>query len=243
MGEFVLDLFHSLRCVDSEENQTKLLGDLSKPSSPTILSFVNTHAINLCYQNSEFQKSLCASDFLLRDGSGIRLALSLWNIPAGKNMVGTDFIPALLQQFKGKRLLLLGTHEPYLGQAAKFLQTSLGGAVQTLNGFQETSTYLELMLSFKPDLIILGMGMPRQENVSQMLKANLNFPMLLVNGGAIIDYLADRFPRAPLIIRQWGMEWIFRLALEPRRLWKRYLIGNGLFVARMLALKMRTVFK
>jgi N-acetylglucosaminyldiphosphoundecaprenol N-acetyl-beta-D-mannosaminyltransferase len=80
------------------------------------------------------------------------------------------------------------------------------------------------------------MGMPRQEEVAAGLREVLSHPCLIVCGGAIIDFLGGKTPRAPLWMRKTGMEWVYRLALEPRRLFQRYVIGNPLFLTRALRL-------
>jgi exopolysaccharide biosynthesis WecB/TagA/CpsF family protein len=76
------------------------------------------------------------------------------------------------------------------------------------------------------------MGMPRQELLSAMIAKELRGPILIVNGGAILDFMAGRFKRAPRMLRRLGLEWAFRLLLEPNRLWRRYLLGNFVFLWR-----------
>jgi exopolysaccharide biosynthesis WecB/TagA/CpsF family protein len=78
------------------------------------------------------------------------------------------------------------------------------------------------------------MGMPKQELLSATIARELPGPMLIVNGGAILDFLAHRVPRAPRVMRNLGLEWLFRLLIEPTRLWRRYLIGNLVFLWRTL---------
>ena len=81
-------------------------------------------------------------------------------------------------------------------------------------------------------MVILGMGMPTQELLSAMLARELPGPVLIVNGGAILDFIAGRVRRAPGLMRRLGLEWLFRLLLEPARLWRRYLLGNVIFLWR-----------
>ena len=106
-----------------------------------------------------------------------------------------------------------------------------------LDGFHQKKTYLNFARKYQPALIILGMGMPKQEQVAELLRSNLEHPCLIVCGGAIIDFLGDRVPRAPLWVRNFGIEWIFRLLQEPRRLFERYVLGNPLFLLRSFSFK------
>jgi exopolysaccharide biosynthesis WecB/TagA/CpsF family protein len=85
------------------------------------------------------------------------------------------------------------------------------------------------------------MGMPRQEEVAILLRSALNFPCLIVCGGAIIDFMGGKTSRAPLWVRQARMEWAYRLALEPRRLFQRYVVGNPVFLARALTMARSTL--
>jgi exopolysaccharide biosynthesis WecB/TagA/CpsF family protein len=90
-------------------------------------------------------------------------------------------------------------------------------------------------------LIILGMGMPRQEIVALALRAALHRPCLIVCGGAILDFLGGRVPRAPRLLQGLGLEWAWRLAREPRRLFRRYVLGNPVFIGRALLLALQGV--
>jgi len=80
---------------------------------------------------------------------------------------------------------------------------------------------------------VLGMGMPKQERVARLLRAHLGSPTLIVCGGATLDFLGGRVRRAPVWVRRADLEWLYRLALEPRRLWGRYGPGGIRFVMRM----------
>ncbi|AUD04460.1 WecB/TagA/CpsF family glycosyltransferase [Spirosoma pollinicola] len=206
-------------------------------SGPTVISYINAHAFNLCFDSHDFAEALLNSDYLLRDGKGIEMLYKTLDREPGINMCGTDTIPQLLKLAKGKRIALIGTQEPYLQQAADFLKQKGHNVVLTAHGFHAIPDYLPIMQKAKPDVVILGMGMPKQERLSIFLKEQLDSPCVLVNGGAIIDYWGEKVQRAPNWVRQMGVEWAFRLLLEPRRLFKRYVIGNVVFLRRVQQLK------
>jgi N-acetylglucosaminyldiphosphoundecaprenol N-acetyl-beta-D-mannosaminyltransferase len=105
------------------------------------------------------------------------------------------------------------------------------------HGFFELDAYLSLAVEQRSELIVLGMGMPKQELVAAALKRQLVFPCTIVCGGAIIDFLAGRTSRAPVWMRRAGAEWVYRLMLEPKRLFHRYVIGNPIFLLRAVWLK------
>lgn len=206
---------------------------------PLVLSFCNTHAFNLATQDGAFLAALQESDFLLRDGTGMKWAMRLLGEEPGANMNGTDLIPRLLQHKKGSGIVLLGTKEPWLSGANEALKNDGLTILSTMDGYQPEPAYMKLLLDKKPPIILLAMGMPRQETLAQKLKSALPFPCLIINSGALLDFLAKRFPRAPLSWQRLGLEWLFRLLHEPERLWRRYLLGNASFLLCVFTLKMR----
>ena len=224
--------------VHTERGEQQLLDSLAQPKEPTVLAFVNAHAMNSAATSKRFFDSLMAADIVLRDGIGMAILLRLLNQPPGLNLNGTDLIPKIMRLYAGRQIALFGTQDPYLRRARERVMKQLapGSMVLTTHCFLETGDYVHLAAKHKPELIVLGMGMPRQEEVAGMLRAAVGYPCLIVCGGAIIDFLGDKTPRAPLWLRAVGMEWVYRLGLEPRRLFARYVLGNPLFVLRALRL-------
>ncbi|WP_461127050.1 WecB/TagA/CpsF family glycosyltransferase [Spirosoma aerophilum] len=223
--------------IENEAHTDRIFTKALSDTSSTVISYINAHAFNLCFTNNDFAEALLKSDYLLRDGTGIEMLCKAIDRNPGINMCGTDTIPQLLTLAKGKRIALIGTQEPYLQQAKDMLKQKGHNVVLTAHGFLDIPDYLPLVQQARADVVILGMGMPKQERLSIFLKERLNNPCVIVNGGAIIDYWGEKVKRAPAWVRQMGMEWVFRLILEPRRLFKRYVIGNVLFLRRVQELK------
>lgn len=215
---------------DPADDEAMIERLLASPA-PFVLGFVNAHAMNLCVRDVPFFEDLAAADMLLRDGIGMAWLLRGLGLAPGLNLNGTDFIPRLLERSGTRRVLLLGTTQPWLSRAQALLQAR-GLPCEAAHGFLSAQDYARLAQAWRPQLIILGMGMPRQEAVARALRASLDHPCLIVCGGAIIDFLGGRVHRAPLFMRFLRLEWAWRLACEPRRLFGRYVIGNPLFLAR-----------
>lgn len=235
-------LVRGLVRVDTERAERQLLDNLAQPTRPTVLAFVNAHAMNSVATSREFFEALRSADVVLRDGSGMAILLKLLNMAPGLNLNGTDLIPKLLRRFAGRPIALFGTEDPYLSQARAKVSATLaaGSPCVIAHGFLPTAEYARLAAAHAPSLIVLGMGMPRQEEVARELRATLDHPCLIVCGGAIIDFIGGKTSRAPRWMRGAGLEWLFRLAVEPRRLFKRYVIGNPLFIARALKMAVGT---
>lgn len=219
--------------IPDEGAERAMLDTVGSPNEPLVLSFLNAHAANLAWRDRYFSDAITSSDVILRDGVGVRIGLRMSRRPAGLNMNGTDFIPRVMELYRGSTIALFGTRDPWLRAAAAHASTNGLVVVATEEGFSPDSRYIQLARESRPALIILGMGMPRQEGIAIQLRAALDYPVLIVNGGAILDFLAGKKPRAPAFFRDHGSEWTFRLAMEPKRLARRYLVGNPTYVLRL----------
>lgn len=231
------NLFKKINVVFSEDEESNLLNNVSSidnSNKAIVIAFVNAHAMNLAAIDCDFHKNLEAADYLLRDGSGMSLLFASQGCNPGLNMNGTDFIPKILEAFRGRRVALWGTAQPHVQSAVDICQSKYGIEVVSLHhGFERVEFYKDLAKTKLPELIVLGMGMPKQEAVANIIRSNKN-PVLIVCGGAILDFLGGGVARAPLIFRKIGVEWLYRLAIEPRRLFKRYVLGNPLFIIRLI---------
>lgn len=98
---------------------------------------------------------------------------------------------------------------------------------------EEDHEILEQINETRPDILWIGLGSPKQDYWMARHRNQLNVPVM-IGAGAAFDFLAGTKPQAPLWMRQRGLEWFFRLCCEPRRLWRRYLIGNSKFIYMLL---------
>ncbi|HYD77132.1 WecB/TagA/CpsF family glycosyltransferase [Ramlibacter sp.] len=236
-------LVRSMARVQTPGGEEQLLDWLLRPGESRVLAFVNAHAFNLAAESEPFYRSLISADVVVRDGIGVQLLMRLLNQPPGQNLNGTDLIPRLLERANGLGIALFGTREPWLTRAQQVVRERLApdSACVTLNGFLPLDAYIRLAAQSRPRVIVLGMGMPRQEEVAIALRGALGGPCLIVCGGAILDFLGGKATRAPLWMRRAGLEWAFRLVCEPRRLWHRYVHGNPLFLRRAWAMVQRSI--
>jgi N-acetylglucosaminyldiphosphoundecaprenol N-acetyl-beta-D-mannosaminyltransferase len=187
-------------------------------------------------RSSNFLRLLLSADLLFRDGSGMRILFRAVGADAGCNMNGTDLIPKLLLATAGTPVVLYGSTSEVALEAGKKLTLQGINVIATCDGFRPTEHYLERLRIDCPRVVVLAMGMPKQEAVAEALKASVEGPLLIINGGAILDFIAGRFQRAPVWLRKAGFEWLYRLLHEPRRLWRRYVVGNVMFLMRTLLL-------
>ena len=234
-------LIAKIERVETPTDEEHLLHRMTHPVKPMVVAFANAHAMNSLAISPTFFEALGSADWILRDGSGMATLFKLMKMSPGLNLNGSDLIPRIVQRFNGCDIALFGTRDPYLqrGLKAAALKLAPHSTYVSAHGFLEIGAYVDLAAMHRPALIVLGMGMPRQEAVAAALRSQLTFPCLVVCGGAIIDFLAGRTPRAPVWMRRAGIEWLFRLAMEPRRLFQRYVIGNPVFLTRAIYLAAR----
>lgn len=217
---------HQTICADEAEAEA-LLDRLARPGGRCVtLAFLNAKAVMQAERDPEFYEALIRSDVLLRDGAGIEMLMTAAGRAPGMNMNGTDFIPRLIDATpRTAKLALLGTREPRLGLAAERIGAMGFGDIVNADGFRPEADYVALVRAAKPDLVILAMGMPKQERVALALSQDPRLAghrMVVVNGGAILDFLSGDVPRAPRWIRRARLEWLYRLMREPFRMFPRF---------------------
>jgi len=234
----VRDLINKMTIASDESARMQIQNELVNTSCPKILGFLNAHAVNLCWSNMVARRSFASADVLLRDGAGMAILCRRLGMPPGLNMNGTDFIPELLASRSGIRVALFGSAATASAEAANVLRCRGVDVISAIDGFQLPERYIADACEKKPEMIVLAMGMPIQEKLAAQLREALSHPCLIINGGAIIDFLAQRVSRAPKLMQSIGLEWFYRFLNEPLRLFARYIIGNPVFLMRthMLAL-------
>jgi exopolysaccharide biosynthesis WecB/TagA/CpsF family protein len=228
-------------CLLEEEELTSLFDEICKVTSPTTLGFLNQHGYNIAQKHPLMHKYLDQMKYLLRDGVGVKMACKANGRDPKANLNGTDLIPQLVQHLdehapRECQFFSMGTREPWVTQGSEKLYG--GKPFHAIDGFQKNDVYLEFFRQhYQPGklaVITLAMGMPRQEELAAFFRRELDVPCVMICGGAILDFCADRFARAPYFFRKFGLEWLYRLLMEPRRLFKRYAIGIPLFVYYVL---------
>ncbi|WP_319757769.1 WecB/TagA/CpsF family glycosyltransferase [uncultured Sphaerochaeta sp.] len=209
------------------------------------MHFVNAHCINVAAKDAAYHAILAKADALFADGSGIRLAGSTLGCPIVDNVNGTDLFPLLCSRFAktGKRIFLLGSAPGVAEKAARWAEEYTGSSIiaGTYHGYfksAEESSVIEAINASGADLLLVALGVPRQEKWIESVRSLLQVP-LCMGVGALFDFYSGTVSRAPLWMRKIGLEWVWRLLLEPGRMWRRYIVGNVVFIVRLMKLKIR----
>jgi exopolysaccharide biosynthesis WecB/TagA/CpsF family protein len=204
----------------------------------TPITFLNAHNANVACADADFAATL-PGFLVLPDGVGVDIAAKwLHGRPFPANLNGTDFVPALIAAIESPiTVALLGATRENAGGAAEelALKAPHHRYVVIHDGFfaaEQEPGIIARIAEVRPDILLVAMGVPRQElwNARHLTAQHCTMPIAV---GALLDFLSGAVPRAPLGMRKARMEWIFRLWIEPGRLWRRYIVGNPLFLLRV----------
>ncbi|WP_294404614.1 WecB/TagA/CpsF family glycosyltransferase [uncultured Clostridium sp.] len=198
--------------------------------------FLNAHCFNICQKNTQYRKALNNASLLLIDGIGIKLGMKICKMPEPQNMNGTDFIPKVIDLANNlnKKIYLLGAKYGVVDKAEEIIKQRYPGCkiVGKRHGYfsdKDDGEIIDDIIKKETDLLIVGMGVPKQELWIERNKKKLESVQVVIAGGAILDFISGNVKRAPKFMRQLNLEWLYRLYKEPIRLFKRYMIGNLLF--------------
>ncbi len=202
------------------------------------LAFCNANLVNVAAGDLALQRSL--STFLvLADGIGVDLGSSLlYGKPFPANLNGTDFLPAFFgAQLRPLRVSLLGGRPGVADRAVENLarrypQHRFKVVSHGYYAPEEEARLLDGLKAERPDLLLVAMGNPMQERFIAE-KLSTQHCAVAAGVGALFDFFAGEVQRAPEAIRKARLEWIYRLWLEPSRLWRRYVLGNPAFLMRV----------
>lgn len=204
------------------------------------ISYVNVHAINLANNIPWFKEFLNNSLITYCDGVGVSYAIKILYNEHQDRIALSDWIYDICAEIEqaGKRVFLLGSTPQVVSTAVINLQLlfprlQIAGSYHGYFSSNEEAIIVELINSCKVDVLIVSMGMPKQEEWIQKYFHDLNVKITL-NGGFVLEFVAGAKKRCPRWLSNLGLEWLFRLLQEPRRLWRRYLIGNPLFLWKVL---------
>ncbi len=212
-----------------------------------VIANYNVHSFNLSMQLPWFYEFLQDAEIAHCDGSGILKGLSYMglNLPIQYRVSYTSLMPKLLKscQEKGLSLFLLGAKDEYLQTALDNLKQQYPRIkVDGYHGYFDREDYYQNQVVIdkinqkKPNVLLIGMGMPIQEEWVRKHRHQLDVNVFMT-GGAVIDRLAGIVADCPEWIANVGLEWLYRLCQEPKRLASRYLFGNLAFLLHLALAK------
>lgn len=214
---------------------------------PTRIYYVNAHVLNLAMDDPAFKARLCSADFVLADGYGARLAARWLKEPEPERFAITDYIWdfARICSERGATIFIAAGQPGVAERARLVLERRYPQlrVVGTHHGFvtkdRAAADVLREVAEAKPDILCVGMGSPLQEEWVERHRESIDVPVVFAVG-AVMDYVSGQVQRSrPQWMSDRGLEWVGRLFAEPRRMWRRYLLGNPRFVFRTVRERLR----
>jgi N-acetylglucosaminyldiphosphoundecaprenol N-acetyl-beta-D-mannosaminyltransferase len=208
---------------------------------------VNADGVNIAFRNPEYRAALQQSDMVFADGIGVKLAGEVLGQLVADNVNGTDLFPLLMGalQGTGKWIYLLGGRPGVTEGVVRSLTKNFPGVkiAGWRHGYYSAEEEGQVIADIRrsgADLMLVAFGAPRQELWIHRHLGALGAKVVIGVGG-LFDFFSGRIPRAPRWVRRLGMEWCYRLYREPGRLWRRYLVGNVVFLARLTKLRVTSM--
>ena len=221
------------------------LEELSKiPEGKTLINTINAHSYNTAQKDEAFAEALSKGDYLIPDGASILKAcrwLKAKSQPK-ERIAGWDLfmfeMQAICQKLSKPKVMFLGSSEKVLSLIRKRAAVdypnleivTYSPPYKTDFSNEDNQAMIQAINNANPDLLWIGMTAPKQEKWTYRHWNELNIHCHCGTIGAVFDFYAGTVKRAPLWWQKHSMEWLYRLLMEPRRMWRRYIIGNTKFL-------------
>lgn len=213
-----------------------------------IVSSPNVHICNVASSNHYFSNIINSFTYIHPDGIGIYLASKFLYGKKGlkERSTGTDLYFKLFKELFNKKFFLIGgtkdcderIKEKFLLQEKSIAVNLVGSIYKLFDPIKD----IEIINKSGADILMVALGTPRQEEWIIQNKDKVNVPVIIAVGSGL-DFLAGVKKRAPLWMQKIGLEWLYRLFQEPKRLWKRYVIGIPVFMFNIIVIKVKLLFK
>ena len=220
----------------SSDEALETIGELVDKGGPALVAYANANTMNVAWENPAYGEVLRNADVVLNDGVGVQMAARMRGLRFPENLNGSDLNPRILELAarRGWKVFLLGAADGVAEEAAARLSERFRGLaiVGTHHGYPtDDDDVVTTVRAAGADLLMVAMGNPAQES---WLHRNLaaTGAKVGIGVGAFFDFTAGTQKRAPAWMNKIGLEWLHRLARDPGRLWRRYVVGNPVFLWR-----------
>lgn len=223
----------------------KYQADLNNlPAGKLLINTINAHSFNVAKEDSLFRESLLRGGCLLPDGFSIVLARKLLNKENIERIAGADLFRFEMEKLnqQGGDCFFLGSSDAVLAKITEKARLeypnirihTYSPPYKPVFSTEENELMIQAVNQVRPDLLWVGMTAPKQEKWAYENYESLNVRGHIGCIGAVFDFYAGNVRRAPQWMMDNGLEWLHRLCSNPKRLWRRYLIGNTRFITHVI---------
>lgn len=225
----------------------------SLPQGKLLINTINAHSYNTALKDPLFAKALMKGDVLIPDGASIVKACKWLNAKSKpkERIAGWDLFVYEMSELEkdansnskdSKKVMFMGSSERVLG-LIKIKSAEIYPNLEVVTysppykpefSKEDNDAIVTAINSENPDLLWIGMTAPKQEKWTYTHWNELNIHCHVGTIGAVFDFFAGTAKRAPQWWQDHSLEWLYRLIIEPKRMWRRYIIGNSLFIRNIL---------
>lgn len=233
----------AIKLVESKDELDKI------PDGKVLINTINAHSYNVARKDELFAEALTKGDYLIPDGMSVVKACKWLRAKSqpGERIAGADLFEYEMDRLNKKcgTVMFMGSSEKTLAkivdQAAKVYPNlkvvTYSPPYKPEFDEADNKAIVDAINMTNPDLLWIGMTAPKQEKWTYSHWNELNIHCHVGTIGAVFDFFAGNTKRAPQWWQKHGLEWLYRLIKEPRRMWRRYIIGNTVFLWNMLGEK------
>lgn len=228
-----------------EKETINLVEKYINEKEPLHLMGVNADKINSLNTNHRLKEIINGCGIINADGASVVLASRFLKKPLPERVAGIDLMQKLVDvsEKKGYSIYLLGAKQQVVEKTAQVLKGKHKdlNILGVHNGYFKQQDWKEISKELKklcPDIVFIGITSPLKEHLIEYLQNDGNKSVFMGVGGSF-DVISGNIPRAPLWMQKTNLEWLFRVMQEPRRLFKRYFVGNVTFINAIIKEKVR----
>lgn len=221
----------------SMDETIDLVEDIIKGRVPTQHVVINASKVNLMEKDKGLQKIVNQCPLINADGASIVWAAKKLGIPLNERVTGIDLFLKLIELANEKhyKIYLFGAKEEVVVKVKQIFEEKYPNLIIAgyRNGYFKENDEEEIVRNMSEscaDMMFVAFSSPKKEYWVNKYLQQLNIPFVMGVGGSF-DVVAGITDRAPLWMQNHGLEWFYRFIQEPRRMWKRYIVGNAKFVA------------
>ena len=228
------------KIITGENTVLDLIGGRTSIDEPVLLSYINQNCFNIYIKNQQYQKLIDNHFTIYSDGFGVYFLLKFLGRKNLSKFNATDLNDKILNSLtkQGENIYLIGGRfsDQQLDEFIESTKISFSGYSDGYFSNEKLPEITKRINESNASIIMIGMGVPKQEIIGYELSKKVNVK-LIICVGFYLEFTIGKKKRIASKFRNSGIEWLFRLFLEPKRLWKRYLVGIPVFFVNMIRLK------
>ncbi len=222
----------------------ELLDGVIERKQPLQVGVVNAAKVVNMYRDPKLKEDVLSSDLILADGAAVVWASKILGQPLPERVAGIDLMYELFRKGseKGYKIYCLGATEEVSAEIEQRVHrdypgVELVGRHHGYFGRDDEEMIAQKIAEANPDILFVAMTSPKKEHFLARWSETIKVPVTHGVGGSF-DVMAGKVQRAPDLWQKWGLEWLYRVKQEPRRLWKRYFVTNALFIWMVIKAKL-----